>query len=376
MHLAMDAAPLIGERTGVGRYAHELLRALLALPDAPEVTLTTLSARRPAEPDVPSGAHWRHRRVPSRVVERLWDLGWVPAELLVGRSDVFHATNFTAPPLRWTPVVASIHDLSFERFPVDANVARYRRRVPATLRRGAFVLTLCEAVADEVIARYDVEPERVTAIAPGVGAAWAAGLPPSAAWLSSRGLPSSYVLYVGSTGGRKNPHLLVEAVRRARSLERAVPPLVLAGPHPAADLLAAVQATGGQVAGFVADAELPSLVAGAASVVLPSMYEGFGLPVVEAMAAGTAVVASDIPAHREASGGLATLVPLAGTATAVGGDGSVDGPTADAFAAAIVEAVRHGAAGRDERRAWAAQFTWERTASQTLAVYARAAGSR
>jgi glycosyltransferase involved in cell wall biosynthesis len=316
--------------------------------------------------------------VPSRVVERIWDLGWLPGELLVGRSDVFHATNFTAPPLRWTPVVASIHDLSFERFPsaVDAHVARYRRRVPATLRRGALVLTLCEAVADEVIARYGVEPERVTAIAPGVGAAWTAGLPPSDPWLSSRGLPSSYVLYVGGTGGRKNPHLLVEAVRRARALDRDVPPLVLAGPHPAADLVAAVRATGGHVAGFVADAELPNLVAGAACVVLPSMYEGFGLPVVEAMAAGPAVVASDIPAHREASGGLAALVPLTGTATTIVGDGPVDGPTADAFAAAIVEAVRHGSAGRDERRAWAAQFTWERTARETFAVYARAAGSR
>jgi glycosyltransferase involved in cell wall biosynthesis len=378
MHVAMDAVPLIGERTGVGRYAHELLRALLDRPDAPEVTLTTLSARRPAHPDVPTGATWRHRRVPSRLVERVWDHGWVPAELLVGPADVFHATNFTAPPFRRTPVVASIHDLSFERFPraVDANVARYRRRVPATLRRGALVLTLCEAVADEVIGRYGVERERVTAIAPGVGAAWAAGRPPSETWLASRALPSAYVLYVGSTGGRKNPRLLVESVRRARSLDGDVPPLVLAGPPPAVELAAAVQATGGYVAGFVADAELPNLVAGAACVVLPSMYEGFGLPLVEAMAAGTAVVASDIPAHREASGGLATLVPLAGTAAAVAGDAPVDAPTADAFAAAIVDAVRHGSAGRDERRGWAAQFTWERTASQTLAVYARAAGSR
>jgi glycosyltransferase involved in cell wall biosynthesis len=106
------------------------------------------------------------------------------------------------------------------------------------------------------------------------------------------------------------------------------------------------------------------------------MYEGFGLPVVEAMAAGTVVVASDIPAHREASGGLATLVPLAGTATVADGEGPVDGPTADAFAAAIVEAVGQGSAGRDDRRAWAARFTWERTATETRAVYARAAGAR
>ena len=299
----------------------------------------------------------------------------IPAELLVGRSDVFHATNFVAPPLRWTPVVATIHDLSYERFPhtVDATVARYRKQVPRTLRRGAFVVTPSQAVADEVVARYRIEPDRVTAIAHGVDAAWATSNAHDDSWLRSRGLPSSYVLFVGSTGPRKNPRLLVEAHRRAGALDRDVPPLVLAGPRPTGELAAAVSSSGGHVVGFVAEADLYGLVAGAACVVLPSMYEGFGLPIVEALAAGTAVVASDIPAHREASGGLATLVPLAGTATGLEGDGPVDDTTADAFASAIVEAVRHSSSGRDERRRWAEQFTWARTAAATLAVYDRAA---
>jgi glycosyltransferase involved in cell wall biosynthesis len=378
LHLAMDPVPLIGDRTGVGRYAHELLRALLARPDPPAVTLTTLSARRPPRPDLPGPARWRHRHVPSRLVERLWDLGVVPAELLVGRADVFHATNFVAPPLRRTPVVATIHDLSYERFPdtVDAKVARYRERVPETLRRGAGVITPSRTVADEVIARYRLEPERVTAIALGVDAAWAGGRPPGAAWRERNAVPPSYVLSVGSTGRRKNPRLLVEAHRRAGELDAGVPPLVLAGPPPAADVAAAVSAGGGTVLGYIADRDLHGLVAGAACVVLPSMYEGFGLPVLEAMAAGTPVVASDIPAHREASGGLATLVPLAGTATGRGGGGPVDDATADAFAAAVVATVRQGRTGGDERRRWAAQFTWERTAAETLAVYVRTVDSR
>jgi glycosyltransferase involved in cell wall biosynthesis len=378
MHVAMDPGPLIGDRTGVGRYAHELLRALLARPDPPSVTLTTLSARRPGRPDLPGPARWRHRHVPSRLVERLWDLGVVPAELLVGRADVFHATNFVAPPLHRTPVVATIHDLSYERFPdtVDARVARYRERVPDTLRRGAFVVTLSRPVAEEVIARYQLEPERVTAIAPGVDPEWAAGRTADESWRDRHALPSAFVLFVGSTGRRKNPDLLVEAYRRARELDADVPPLVLAGPPPAPGLGAAVSAVGGTVLGYVGDRDLRGVVTGAACVVLPSMYEGFGLPVLEALAAGTPVVASDIPAHREASGGLATLVPLAGTATGLEGDGPVDDSTADAFASAIVATVRHGATGGDERQQWAAQFTWERTAAETVAVYARAAGSR
>ena len=378
MRVAMDPVPLIGERTGVGRYAHELLRALLARPDAPEVVMTTLSARRPAPPDLPGPARWRHHRIPSRLVERVWDLGVIPAELLVGRPDVFHATNFVAPSLRWTPIVATIHDLSFERFPhtVDATVARYRQRVPKTLRRGALVVTPSQAVADEVVAHYEIAPERITAIAPGVDAAWAASRGQDETRSEWPGFPSSYVLFVGSAGPRKNPRLLVEAHRRARALDAEVPPLVLAGPPPARDLGAAVTAAGGRVVGFVNEANLYALVRRAACLVLPSMYEGFGLPIVEAMATGTAVVASDIPAHREASGGLATLVPLSGTATGLEGDGPVDDTTADAFAAAIVDAVRHGSVGRDERRGWAEQFTWERTAAETLAVYIRAASLR
>ena len=326
MRIAMDPVPLLGDRTGVGRYAYELLRRPARGGGPPEVTVTTLSARRLQHPELPDGARWRHRRIPSRIVRWVSDRETIPAELLLGRSDVFHATNFVAPPLRRTPIVATIHDLSYERFPqwVDANVARYREQVPRTLRRGALVVTHSHAVAEEVTDHYGLDPERVTAIAPGVDAAWATSAPPDDTWRQSRRLPPRYVLSVGGTGRRKNPHLLVEAYRRARALDGDVPPLVLVGPPPTDDVLSAMIAVGGHVLGFVTERHLCNVVAGAACVVMPSMYEGFGLPIIEAMAAGAPIVASEIPAHREASGGLIPLVPLSGTAATPHGDCAVD----------------------------------------------------
>lgn len=369
MRVALDAYPLFGARTGVGTYVHHLVTALAALPDPPELVLPTASLRTSGRAPALAGTASHHVRLPFRVVQALWDrVPLPPAEWVLGTADVFHATNFVAPPFRRTPVVTTVHDLSHERYPeaVDDRVARYRTWVPEAIRRSRALITHAEATADDISAFYGIAREQVTAVHLGVDPSWHAAQPADDAWLATRGLPPRYLAFVGSPGERKNIRVLLDAHLGARSADPAVPPLVLAGPRPAAALLDARHEGHVVVAGYLDDPALRGLVARAVALVFPSRYEGFGLPVLEALAAGTAVLASDLPVHREIAGSHARLVALDavddGAATAALRDALIEVATSPRTAAVV-------AAGR----AWAGQFTWARTAAATLAVYEAAA---
>src|SRR6266545_4192857 len=132
-------------------------------------------------------------------------LGWPPVEWFAGRVDVFHATNFVAPPARRAGLVVTIHDLTDLRYPemVTAASARYRTLVPAGLARGAIVCTPTAAVAAEVLDTYHLPADRVMVTPLGVGRGWLEAEPPDAAWLAARGLPPRYLLFVGSREPRK-----------------------------------------------------------------------------------------------------------------------------------------------------------------------------
>ncbi len=371
MRVALDAYPLFGPRTGVGTYVHHLITALVELPGAPEVVLPTISLRTSGRAPAIAGTTGHHVRLPFRAVQHLWDRGgFPPAEWVLGAADVFHATNFVAPPLRRTPLVTTIHDLSHERFPddVDARVARYRRWVPDAIRRSQGIITHATSTADDIAAFYGIPRDRVAAIHLGVDASWAGATPAPESWLAARGIPHRYLLFVGSPTDRKNIALLLRAHSAARASDDAVPPLVLAGPPPdPRALIDRVDATDVVVAGYLEGKELRSLVAGATALAYPSRYEGFGMPVLEALATGIAVVASDIPVHREISGGHAHLVDLTGPDVADRVDRLRDALTAVSADRPTADVVR-------ARRAWATAFTWARTAAETLAVYEAAAG--
>jgi len=379
MKVALDATPLLGPRTGVGHYVAGLAEGLAELPgpEPEEVALVPFTWRGTGDlPRVaPAGPRLRHgrRRVPARLLQAAWArMAFPPVEWLAGRVDVFHATNFVAPPARRAAVVVTVHDLTYLRYPemVTAASARYRDLVPRALRRGAIVCTPTAAVADEVADAYRLPPERLVVTSLGVGPAWRAATPPDPAWLAGRGLPERYLLFVGNREPRKNLPTLLTAYRDllASRVPGGVagppgdlPPLVLVGPPGWGEALdlAGLPPEAVRTPGYLPEDDLARVVAGAAALACPSWYEGFGLPALEALACGTPVVAADLPALREVLGDQAELVPP-GDATAL----------ADALARVLDDPG--GEPARAARRARAAAFTWAACARATLSAYHRA----
>jgi glycosyltransferase involved in cell wall biosynthesis len=354
MRIGLDATPLLGNRTGVGRYTLALLRALAAHDDDLVATAFTFRGREALPAVVPEGVRVAARPAPARGLQEAWArVEWPPVELLAGKLDVFHATNFVLPPLRRAAGVVTIHDLSYLRMPetVSSASARYRTLVPRSLRRASVVVTPSTAVAEQVREEYDVRaPIVVTPL--GVDPEWYTAAPPDEALRASLGLPPSYLVFVGTLEPRKDLGTLLAAHR----LLPDAPPLVLVGPTGWGEQ---VDVSGCVTPGFLDDERLRAVVAGASALVLPSRDEGFGIPVVEALAAGTPVVASDLPVLRE----------VGGTVTSYAEQGS---PAA--FAAAL-ERVLGDPGDPQARRGHAAQFTWERCAELTRQAYRLALGS-
>jgi glycosyltransferase involved in cell wall biosynthesis len=384
VRVGLDATPLLGPRTGVGRYVAGLAGALagMAGPEPEELALVPFSWRgtRDLAAVAPAGPRVRcgRRRVPARLLQAAWSrLPWPPVEWLAGPVEVFHATNFVAPPARRAATLVTVHDLTYLRFPdmvTDAS-ARYRDLVPRALGRGAIVCTPTAAVAAEVADEYGLPPDRLVVTPLGVADLWRHATPPAPAWRAAWDLPARYLLFVGSREPRKNLGTLLTAYRElllkvgagmdTASATAAIPPLVLVGPPGWGEALdtAGLPPDAVRTLGYLPEPDLAGVVAGAAAVVVPSWYEGFGLPALEALACGTPVVAADLPAHREVLGDQAELVPP--------GD-----PGALAAALGRVLEDPGGEAARAARRTRAAGFTWETCAQATLAAYrlAMAAG--
>jgi glycosyltransferase involved in cell wall biosynthesis len=393
VRVGLDATPLLGPRTGVGRYVAGLAGALagLAGPEPESVALVPFSWRGTGNlpSAAPSGPRIRHgrRRAPARLLQAVWArLPWPPVEWLSGPVDVFHATNFVTPPTRRAATVITIHDLAYLKYPemvTDAS-ARYRHLVPRALGRGAVVCTPTAAVATEVAEEYHLPPDRLVVTPLGVDETWRQATPPDPTWLAGHGLPDRYLLFVGSQEPRKNLPTLLAAYRAllptrvgvvengprvtegaGRTGVQGIPPLVLVGPPGWGDTLNTDGLPPGAVRtpGYLPEPDLARVVAGAAALVFPSWYEGFGLPALEALACGTPVVAADLPAVAEVLGDQAELVAP--------GD-----PAALADAIARTLGDPGGEDARAARRARATGFTWENCAQATLAAYHLALESR
>jgi glycosyltransferase involved in cell wall biosynthesis len=370
VRIGLDATPLLGRRTGIGRYVQQLLGVLPGLfPDDDDVVATAFTLRGAGElgAALPPGVSPRARPAPARLLRAAWQRAeWPPVELLTGRLDVFHGTNFVLPPTRSAAGVLTVHDLAYlvHRDTVSADSARLREIVPRGLARAGVVCVPSESVAAEIQDAYGLAPDRVQVTPLGVDPAWAAAVPLAEDRRRALGLDRPYLLFVGTLEPRKNLAVLLQAFAAACAASPDGPLLALAGPAGWGQEADVPAPAAGRVVrlGYLEEPDLRRLVAGAQALVFPSVYEGFGLPPLEAFASGVPVVASDIPTTRETVGrepGLARLVPVTDV------DALADALTTDWADADEPDRRRR-------RRAVAARYTWTATAELTRQAYERA----
>jgi glycosyltransferase involved in cell wall biosynthesis len=364
VRIGLDATPLLGRRTGIGRYTTELLRGLAAAGDD-ELVATAFTLRGGADlPDlVPPGVSVRARRTPARLLRAVWSRAeFPPVAWSAGQLDVFHATNFVLPPTGRAAGVVTVHDLSFlrTRDAVDRASLAYRELVPRSIARAAVVVTPSRAVADELEAEYGLDPWRVRVTHLGVDASWASAVPPDPAWRRAHRLPEHYLVAVGTLEPRKNLQALVDAFGDLLAEDPAAPDLVLVGLAGWGTGLRVDGGTAGRVhfTGYLEDAELKRVVAGSRGLAFPSLYEGFGLPPLEALACGLPVVVSDLPVMREVLGPHAAYVPVDDRA---------------ALAAALASLGDRPPGAEAAAREHAMEYTWDRCARETREVYRQAA---
>jgi glycosyltransferase involved in cell wall biosynthesis len=347
--VVLDADSLGRRRTGDETYVAGLLGALPPLADDLRIAAVTRSPEL-----VPEGVDAIEVPARSQELRMAWSLPRLLRRLRPALAHFVHAI----PPRCPCPAVLTIQDLSFER---DASVMGWRDRrifklvVPWSVRRAARVLAISERTKADLVELYGLAPEKIVVTPLGVGGEFrpSAERRPSAQRTGGGGLgepggsPGSngYALFVGAIEPRKNPLAAAEAARQAGLR------LVVAGPTRDERLAGELARAGAELRGYVEQPELAELYRGAACLVHPSRYEGFGLTVVEAMASGTPVVATPDAAVRE----------VAGDAAVFAGPGEL----ADGIRRAVAERERLSAAGLERAR----QFTWEETARRTVAVY-------
>ena len=378
MRIGFDAS-MLGKGGGIATYAECLLAALGRLGGGHSFALW---CARPAAGPVARRLALRGATVVAPGVGgRLWDrwsrLAWgnpLPIEALVGPVDVFHGPNYFLPAQRGRAArVVTVHDLSALRHPEwhpASRVLMHRAGLRRTLRAVDHAITDTEAVRAEVIATCGVPPDRVTSIHPAAPPGFLPRRPSELKpILDPWGLAvGDYLLWAGAIEPRKNLVRLLQAVAAVQARRGDMPPLVLAGPPGwrNREIRRRIDAArpGVRHLGYLPDEGLAALMAGCTALVMPSLYEGFGLPVIEAMASGVPVVTSRGGALEEVAGNAAVLV---------------DPHDPEAIGAGI-ESLLHDTSLRatlaQKGLARAAQFSWERTARETLRVYERAIASR
>ncbi len=364
----VDVSAAVHARAGLGRYSEKLVTALL---DAqPERFAIFYNQGRGGQlPDTLRGVEEKHIRLgykPWRMAVLLAHLSQISFRRLVPDVRLFHSTEHLLMPLRNTPTILTVHDLIYKLYPAYHKKLNYwylNLAMPLFCRRTRAIIAVSEATKRDVVEYYGVDPAKIHVV---YEAAAAHFKPPKPAEIDrvrrQYDLPERFLIHLGTIEPRKNLDRLVDALQMVRQEDENLS-LILAGARGWLydDFLARIAAEGLENVvrplGWVDDADLPGVIAAASLAVQPSLYEGFGLPVLEHMACGQVVAASNSSSHPEVGGQAAAYFEATDTRE---------------MATVIQRLLRDKgeyARRRQSGLEQAQRFSWQRAAQETIKVY-------
>lgn len=365
MKIAIDAYQALYQTGGIARYSRALISTMAELLTTDDLILFYNRFRERGRAWVPNNACFKVRQIyfPRRLLNGIWNvLDWPPIELFCGPVDLFHGLHFVLPPARKARKVLTVHDLTYLKFPEHfadqgLNERGYRKELPQALASADAVIAISERTREDLIELMKFPEEKVRVIYFGVDQRFFAPVEKSrmAAIRKKYSLTGPYLIFlIGTPEPRKNLARTVEAVRRAApELD-----LALIGPEkPIRELLAGEENRNLKYLGIVPENHLPVLLSEGTISLYPSLYEGFGLPVLESMASGVPVITSDRGSLPEVAGGAGILV---------------DPENVESIAEAITGLLQDESLRNRYKvmgKARASEFTWQRTAAETLSLY-------
>jgi glycosyltransferase involved in cell wall biosynthesis len=372
--IAIDYTPAYDQGGGIGRLVRDLITALAIEDTTTPYHLFVAGAKRPQLPP-PPGPNFTWHPIPlsAEWMARVWQRARVPLPVtwLTGDVDLYHATDFVLPPVsRGIKTILTVHDLSFVRVPETAapNLRAYLNRVvPRSIKNANHVIADSQATKDDVCALYGTSPNKVTVLLSGVD--------PRFARVEDRTIlkgvrehygigEAPYIFCIGTVQPRKNYSRVIQALAQLRSEGHNLQLVIAGGKGWLEDeMYKTLSATQMQdhvkLIGFARDEDLPALYSGAVLTAFPSLYEGFGLPILESMACGTPVVTANV----------SSLPEVAGTAALM-----VDPYDVRALTDAIRRLISDDVVGIslvEDGYAQVKRFTWARAARQLRAIYER-----
>jgi len=358
---------------GVSEYTKNLVKALLSIDKQSQYTLFFSSLRR-SQPGFLDGmgteARLKEFKIPPTILDFFWNrLHIFPVEWLAGDVDVFHASDWTQPPAEKAKVVTTIHDLSFLRWPKSVHpkvLAVQKRRLQRVKKEAAAIIAVSQATKKEIMELLGISEERITVIYE----ALPSGVKSVKAEIESRegqdwlerlkkryGIQKPYFFAYGSSAPRKNISNIIQAFSRGKQIRKSYQLIIVGNFEPKGKLPKEVK-----LLGFLPRREMLALFSGAQALLYPSLYEGFGLPILEAFCLGVPVVTGNSSSMAEVAGKAAILVdPHQAETIKQGMERSLQPKISKKL-------VELGKERLDD-------FSWKKAARETLAVY-RSLGGR